>query len=211
MDHLHTKYANNSLEREILQADPMVQFELWLKEAENAGISLPNAMTLATATPNGKPSARMVLLKGLDERGFVFYTNFESRKGQELAQNPQAALVFYWDELARQVRIEGTVSKVSAAETDEYFHSRPLGSQIGATVSAQSTIIAGREALEAKHKQLEAKYEGGGVVPVPAFWGGFRVVPHTIEFWQSGMYRLHDRFRYTRMEESDWAIERLSP
>jgi pyridoxamine-phosphate oxidase len=209
MDHLHTKYENNSLKREDLMADPMGQFALWFGEAENAGISLPNAMTLATATPDGTPTARVVLLKGVEKGGFVFYTNYDSPKGQQLAQNPKAALTFYWNDLARQVRIEGNVSKVSAEETEAYFHSRPHGSQLAATVSAQSTILANRAELEVKHKVLEAKYEGG-VVPVPAFWGGYRVVPHVIEFWQSGMYRLHDRFRYT-LQNGEWVIDRLSP
>lgn len=166
-------------------------------------------MTLATATRDGHPSARMVLLKGFDARGFVFYTNYESRKGGELEQNPQAALVFFWVELERQVRVEGRVERAAPAESDAYFASRPLGSQIGAWASAQSRVIAGREPLERRTAELEDEY-AGREVPRPSQWGGYRVVPHVIEFWQGRPSRLHDRLRY-RQKDGGWIVERLSP
>lgn len=167
-------------------------------------------MTLATAARSGKPSARMVLLKGWDERGFVFYTNYLSRKGRELAQNPYAALVLFWQPLERQIRITGRVSKVTPEESDAYFQSRPLGSRFSASVSRQSSVIPSREVLLERLKKIEEKYPDGGP-PRPSHWGGFRVHPSEIEFWQSGQFRLHDRLRYRRRRDGGWSVDRLSP
>ncbi|GBD16179.1 Pyridoxine/pyridoxamine 5'-phosphate oxidase [bacterium HR26] len=198
------------LRRRDLDPDPLRQFARWLAEAEQSGIRYANAMAVATAAPDGTPSARMVLLRGFDERGFVFYTNYESQKGRELAANPRAALLFYWDPLERQVRISGRVVKVSSQESDEYFRSRPYGSQLSAWASRQSEPIAGREELEAHHAELAAQFPEGQV-PRPPFWGGYRVVPEQFEFWQGRRDRLHDRFRYTRQPDGSWLIERLQP
>lgn len=167
-------------------------------------------MTLATATSEGKPSARMVLLKGFDARGFVFYTNYNSRKGRELQQNPHAALVLFWQPLERQIRITGRVTKVSAAESDAYFNSRPLGSRFSASISKQSSVIASRDVLLKKLKMIEEKYPKGDP-PRPMNWGGFRVQPNEIEFWQGGKFRLHDRLRYRRLRDGSWSVDRLSP
>lgn len=191
-------------------SNPFRQFQLWFTEAEAAVPILPNAMTLATATPEGVPSARVVLLKSFDEQGFVFYTNYESRKGIELDENPAAALVFYWAELARQVRITGRVTRTSRAESEAYFRTRPLDSQLGALASRQSEVIPSRRVLEAKMDELFKKHLGGQV-PYPSFWGGYRLAPTTIEFWQNRPSRLHDRLRYTKLDDGEWLIERLSP
>ncbi|HYZ76021.1 MAG TPA: pyridoxamine 5'-phosphate oxidase [Gaiellaceae bacterium] len=187
--------------------DPLRQFARWFEEAGEAGIRAPEAMAAATATRDGRPSVRMVLLKGFDERGFVFYTGYESRKGQELAENPRAALLFYWDPLGRQVRIEGPVERIAEAESEAYFRSRPRGAQISASVSRQSHVVERRAVLEEGVAELEAR---GGEVPRPATWGGLRVSPDTYEFWQHRANRLHDRLRYRRAE-GGWAIERLGP
>ena len=168
-------------------------------------------MTLATATPDGKPTARIVLLKGFDERGFVFYTNYQSLKGQQAIANPQVALVFFWDCLQRQVRIEGKITKISSQESDSYFYSRPLGSQIGAVTSNQSEVIPNREFLQAKQQEITTKYQETETIPRPDHWGGFLVIPDAIEFWQGRPNRLHDRLRYRLQANNSWIIERLAP
>jgi pyridoxamine 5'-phosphate oxidase len=185
-------------------------FKKWFGAAAEAGIAEPNAMSLATATRSGKPSARVVLLKGFDDRGFVFYTNYDSRKGKELAQNPHAALVFFWQPLERQIRITGRVTKVTAEESTQYFNSRPLGSRFSASISKQSTVIASRAVLLDRLKKIEEKYPDGDP-PRPLHWGGFRVHPNEIEFWQGGKFRLHDRVRYRRRRDGSWSVDRLSP
>jgi len=192
-----------------LDADPFRQFAHWFELARAGNDPDPHAMTLATATRDGVPSARMVLLNSFDEHGFVAYTNYDSRKGQELAVNPYAALVFYWPELRRQVRIAGTMARVSRDESEAYFRTRPTGSRLGAWASPQSTVIVGREALDQRLEELAAEY-GEGDIPCPPHWGGLRLTPSAFEFWQSRPNRLHDRFRYTR-QTSGWLIERLAP
>jgi len=189
-------------------ADAFVQFERWFQEALAAQLPLANAMTLATVSEGGAPDARVVLLKGVDGGGFVFYSNYESRKGRQLAARPQACLVFLWTQLERQVRIEGPVEKVSAADSDAYFASRPVGARLSARASAQSAVVDGRKSLEiAMQKQRD---QHGENPPRPAHWGGYRVIPERIEFWQGRENRLHDRLLYTR-EDSSWKIERLAP
>ncbi|MGA9772660.1 MAG: pyridoxamine 5'-phosphate oxidase [Blastocatellia bacterium] len=193
-----------------IDRDPIKQFAKWFGQAEAAGLKLPNSMTLATATKEGEPSARVVLLKGFDGDGFVFFTNYESRKGRELAENPRAALVFYWTELDRQVRITGSIEKVSRTESESYFHTRPVDSQLSAWASNQSRVISSREVLEEKMRELMVEYEGGEV-PLPPHWGGYRLAPASIEFWQNRPGRLHDRLRYNLQQNGEWLIERLSP
>lgn len=207
---LRRNYTKSGLIEADADPNPFKQFQQWFDQALAAQLPEPNAMTLATVAPDGKPSARIVLLKNFDEHGFVFYTNYCSHKGQQLQANPWAALVFWWAELERQVRIEGRVEKVSEAESDAYFHSRPLGSQLGAWVSQQSQVIDTREVLEVRLQELEEKYINQ-VVPRPTHWGGFRVIPTAIEFWQGRPNRLHDRLLYRRLEDGRWLIERLSP
>jgi pyridoxamine 5'-phosphate oxidase len=193
-----------------LNPDPFLQFRAWYETALAAQIRLPDAMTLATATPDGKPSARMVLLKGFDERGFVFFTNYESRKGTELAANPHAALVLYWKEFDRQVRIEGTVERTSSEESDAYFPTRPWESQVSAHISKQSEEIPNREVLERRIQETMSAYPDERIAR-PHFWGGYRLVPRVIEFWQGRPNRVHDRLRYRRSADGRWIIRRLSP
>lgn len=198
------------LERVDLDPNPFNQFGRWLQAAVESGLPEPTAMTLATVTADGRPTARMVLLKSFAENGFVFFTNYESDKGKELAHNPKAALVFYWAALHQQVRITGITSQVSAAESDEYFQVRPRGHQISVLAATQSQVIPGRDLLEARVRELEVAFEGKNV-PRPPSWGGYRVAAETIEFWQGRINRLHDRFRYTRQADGSWFIERLAP
>lgn len=207
---LRENYTRAGLLETDVNPDPIAQFEKWFADARGAGLKEPNAMTLATSTQRGGPSARIVLLKGLDPSGFVFYSNYESQKGIELDQNPNAALVFYWAELERQVRITGLVKRTSREESEAYFHSRPRGSQLGALVSKQSSVIEGRAPLETALSQLESKY-ADTEIPLPPFWGGFRLEPFTIEFWQGRPNRLHDRLRYKKELDGSWILERLSP
>lgn len=202
--------AQASLAESDVDPNPFKQFAQWFQDALQAELPQPHAMTLATAMPDGTPSARMVLLKDFDERGFTFYTNYDSQKGNELAQNPQAALVVYWAELSRQVRISGRVSRVTPEESDAYWRTRPVGSRLGALASRQSQVISGREVLEARLKQLQEDYQNGDI-PRPAYWGGYRVSPRTIEFWHHQENRLHDRLRYTQQPDHGWLLERLSP
>jgi pyridoxamine 5'-phosphate oxidase len=205
---LRRNYDRDVLLEADAAADPMAQFAAWFETAVGGEIYEPNAMTLSTAGADGQPSSRMVLLKGYDPEGFVFYTNLESRKAQELAQNPRASLLFWWDRLHRQVRIEGTVAQVGAAEADVYFASRPHGSRIGAIASPQSRVIEGREVLEARVAELTARHPED--VPRPHHWGGYRLRPEQLEFWQGRPSRLHDRLRYTRSGGA-WRMERLAP
>jgi len=190
--------------------NPFKQFEIWFQEAQRVVPILPNAMTLATSTKEGVPSSRVVLLKGFDERGFVFYTNYESQKGRELEANPICALSFYWSQLARQIRITGRVIRTTRAESEAYFHTRPFDSQLGAWASNQSEVISGRGVLEERMKELIAQYEGK-TVPLPPYWGGFRAEPYLFEFWQNRNSRLHDRLRYKPIGDGRWSMERLSP
>lgn len=201
---------NRPLREHDVDADPLRQFAAWREDARAAGVREVEAAALATASADGSPSVRMLLVKRFDERGFVFFTNYESQKGSELAANPRASLLFYWDPLGRQVRIAGAVQRTSAAETAEYAHSRARRSQISALASPQSQVIASREELERRVEQHESRYAGAGELPVPANWGGFRLVPDTIELWQQREDRLHDRLRYRR-DGDRWTIERLAP
>jgi pyridoxamine 5'-phosphate oxidase len=208
---LRREYARARLDEADVSHDPFVEFARWFAEAQEAQVPDPNAMTLATATADGSPSARIVLLKAFDDQGFVFFTDYRSRKGAELEANPRAALVFYWGELDRQVRITGGVSPASREESERYFRSRPLGSRLGAWASHQSRVIPGRAALESDLREVEARF-GDGDVPLPAHWGGYRVAPEAIEFWQGRESRLHDRIRYVREGGGKgWRVERLSP
>ena len=206
---LRREYTRAGLDTTDMNPDPMVQFGTWFENVVDANLHEPNAMILATATREGLPSVRTVLLKGYDGRGFVFYTNYEGRKARELEANPACALLFYWGELERQVRIEGRAGRVPGEESDAYFASRPRGSRLGAWASEQSRPVAGRNVLEERARALEKEYEGREV-PRPPFWGGYRVEPHAIEFWQGRENRLHDRISYRR-ESGGWRLERLQP
>jgi pyridoxamine 5'-phosphate oxidase len=207
---LRKDYTLEGLSETESDPNPFIQFKKWFEQALAAQLPEPNAMTLATATPDGQPSARMVLLKDFDEQGFVLFTNYNSHKGQELAANPHAALVFWWAELERQVRIVGTVEKISSEQSDSYFEMRPPNSRLGAWASNQSEVIPGREVLEQQLQEFQQKYENQEV-PRPPHWGGYRVIPREIEFWQGRPSRLHDRLLYTHLDHSNWKIERLSP
>jgi pyridoxamine 5'-phosphate oxidase len=233
MAELRREYSLGGLNRQELDANPLSQFQNWFGQASatrhggrwrKIGIALfklwhavlghapadVNAMVLATTTKDGLPSARTVLLKGVDERGFIFFTNYESRKGQELAENPNAALVFYWPDLERQVCVAGTVTKLPAAESEAYFKSRPKGSRLAAWASNQSSVVPDREALERQWREMEPRFPGEEV-PCPPNWGGYVLAPNRIEFWQGRPNRLHDRFRYALQADNSWKIERLSP
>jgi pyridoxamine 5'-phosphate oxidase len=206
----HYEHAGKGLRRSDLDPDPIKQFANWFTAAIGAGIRDVNAMSLAAAGPDAKPSVRIVLLKGFDQDGFVFFTNYESEKGKQLEANPYAALAFYWIELDRQIRISGKVEKTSRKESLTYFRSRPIGSQLSAWASRQSEVLDGRRVLDERMAEMTERF-GGKPVPLPSHWGGYRLKPDTMEFWQGRLNRLHDRFRYTREVSGDWLIERLAP
>jgi pyridoxamine 5'-phosphate oxidase len=207
---IRKEYIQESLDEKRMHTGAIQQFQAWWNEALKSEIPEPNAMTLATASADGLPSARIVLLKDFDEKGFVFYTNYNSFKGQQLAENPRACLVFFWKELERQVRITGVITKVSAIESDEYFNIRPEGSRIGAIASPQSQVISNREWLESEVEQLQNKFSSDSIKR-PEHWGGYRLMPAIIEFWQGRPNRLHDRIQYTLQEDASWKIDRLAP
>ena len=206
----HGRVIESTLDERSVDPNPITLFRGWFEEAITSGSKLPDAMTLATATKDGKPSARMVLLKQVDDAGFVFYTNYESNKAKELAENPRASLVFYWSQLDRQVRVEGTVGKVSTDESDKYFSTRPRDSQLGALASPQSAVIQSRKVLEQRYADFEEMYRLR-TVQRPAHWGGYRLKPERIEFWQSRAGRLHDRILYELQSDGSWTIKRLAP
>lgn len=206
---MRKQYSTVGIAREELHADPVEQFRAWFEQACQSGITEPNAMSLATAWKDGRPVVRTVLLKQFDERGFVFFTNLESRKAQQLAENPHAALLFPWVALERQVMITGTVERVSVADATAYFITRPVGSQLAAWASPQSTVISGRGLLEAKWEEMKRKF-ADGKIPLPSFWGGYRVIPDCFEFWQGRVNRMHDRYQYTR-DGAGWRVEQLAP
>ena len=210
LEELRRNYASRSLDLPDLNPSPFAQFDLWMREAIETKVLEPNAMSLATVDANGQPTNRTVLLKGFDERGLVFYTNYESKKAADLAANPRVALLFPWLPLERQVSINGRATKISAAESLKYFLSRPRDSQIGAWASRQSQVITTRSLLEQKFAEMKAKF-AAGEIPLPSNWGGYRVVPEMFEFWQGRPNRLHDRFRYARAADGNWTIERLMP
>ncbi len=209
--HARKEYEQATLDETTVAPDPIRQFSAWYDEAVAAGVPEPEAMTLATATPAGRPSARVVLLRGFDAQGFCFYTNYGSHKGRELTANPHAALTFHWPDLERQIRIEGCVERTTAAESDEYFRTRPSTSRIGAWSSPQSEVISDRGSLEALFARFRADHPDDLAIPRPPNWGGFRVVPERIEFWQGRPSRLHDRLRFRRDADGAWTLERLAP
>lgn len=204
------EYTRTGLSRTDLNPDPFVQFDRWITAALDAGLTDATAMSLATASADGQPTLRTVLLKYYDANGFVFYTNLESKKAQQIGENPKVALLFYWREFERQVKITGSAGKVATSDSLKYFLTRPRDSQLGAWVSAQSRGIGSRALLEQKFDEMKRKF-ADGEIPLPSFWGGYRVVPQTIEFWQGRVNRLHDRFVYRRQEDGSWPIERLAP
>jgi pyridoxamine 5'-phosphate oxidase len=208
---LRKEYMLKGLRLAEAAQDPIQQFDHWLTEALQAGLPEPSAMHLATVSAAGRPSARIVLLKGLSGDGFIFYTNYQSRKGKELAANPWACLTFFWPGLERQVRVEGKVLQTSGKQSDEYFHSRPRGSQLGAFISPQSQVIANRQVLEESLQQAETEFADGKVIPRPLHWGGYCVFPDAIEFWQGRPNRLHDRILYTKDAGGNWTKKRLAP
>jgi pyridoxamine 5'-phosphate oxidase len=207
---IRSEYMSAGFHERDAAKDPIDQFERWFQEAHSANLPDVNAMTLATASKDGIPDARIVLLKGVDEEGFTFFTNYDSAKGRELAENPNAALVFFWPQLERQVRAAGSVQKVTRKESADYFHKRPLSSQIGAWASQQSRVVSDKEMLESEYRRLSHDFKGQ-VVPLPPYWGGYRLTPKSIEFWQGRPKRLHDRIRYVRLPNKTWRIERLAP
>ncbi len=209
--HARKSYERAALDEHGIDRDPFQQFSIWYDEAVAAGLPEPEAMTLSTATLEGQPSARIVLLRGYDERGFCFFSNYSSQKGQELAANPYAAVTFHWVELERQVRISGRVEKVTEAESDAYFQSRPSQSRIGAWSSPQSNVISSRDALEDMFKKYQEQYLDETAIPRPEHWGGYRVIPERIEFWQGRPNRLHDRLRFIRIDQGPWTLQRLAP
>jgi pyridoxamine 5'-phosphate oxidase len=206
----HYEHPAAGLRRRDLDPDPVKQFANWFTAAIEAGIRDVNAMALATAGDDGKPSVRIVLLKGFDQDGFIFFSNFQSEKGRQLEENPYAACVFYWIELDRQIRVSGRVDKTSREESERYFHSRPRGSQLGAWASRQSEVLDARRVLDARMAEMNERY-GDESIPLPSHWGGYAIKPHSFEFWQGRPNRLHDRFRYTRQPDGSWQIERLAP
>ena len=207
---LRREYGKEQLSEESVDPNPVSQFRIWFDQAVKCEIPEPNAMSLATVDARHRPWQRIVLLKAYDDRGFVFYTNYESRKGEHLAHNPHASLLFPWFPLERQVMVTGQVEKISAAESLKYFASRPFGSRLGAWVSQQSKVVSARSLLEAKLEELKRKFKDGDV-PLPSFWGGYRVKPETIEFWQGGRHRIHDRIFYEKQADGAWSISRLAP
>ena len=209
--HARKSYERAALDEHGIDRDPFQQFTIWYDEAVAAGLPEPEAMTLSTATLEGQPSARIVLLRGYDERGFCFFSNYSSQKGQELAANPYAAVTFHWVELERQVRIAGRVEKVTEAERDAYFQSRPSQSRIGAWSSPQSNVISSRDALEEMFEKYQKQYLDETAIPRPEHWGGYRVIPERIEFWQGRPNRLHDRLRFIRIDQGPWTLQRLAP
>lgn len=211
IEHIRRDYTWGELSEADVASDPIVQFKHWLDAAVRVPLPEPTAMTLATATADGLPDARIVLLRKVDETGFVFFTNFESAKGQQMAQNPWATLLFFWMEMERQVRIFGRVSRATDAEADEYFALRPRPSQVAAWASDQSRPLVSREDLDARIAEYDEKFASHAVVPRPPFWGGYRITPEIVEFWQGRASRLHDRLRYTKTDAGDWRIDRLAP
>ena len=203
-------YEKASLDESAVAVDPIAQFRTWFDQATAEGLPEPNAVTVSTATPEGRPSSRVVLMRGFDERGFVFYTNYRSRKGREIEENPHAAMCFFWQPMERQVRIDGRIEKTTEVESDDYFRGRPTGSKLGAWVSNQSGVVPGRSTLEAEMEAIKIRFPGEEI-PRPPHWGGFRVVPESVEFWQGRRSRLHDRLVYRRADDGGWRVERLAP